>query len=273
MKRLLGLLLLGYFLMCTSCATSADPRFVIIAHRGDSKRAPENTLAAFRQAASEGANYVELDARPSADGTLYVLHDATLDRTTNAVRALGRKKIQIKTLHDSEIAGLDAGSWFGDRFAAERVPTLAAALDVIQPKAKTLLEQKDGPPEAYVRLLRQKGLVGRLVVQSFDWEFLIRMHKLEPAQPLAALGEKQLDEQKWHKLAATGARIVAWKYDDIDAAMVAEAHRLDYRVFAWTPDKPDEWDRLINWGVDGIITNQPRDLLDHVREKAKKAAD
>jgi glycerophosphoryl diester phosphodiesterase len=258
--------------MCASCASVNEPRMVVIAHRGDSKQAPENTLAAFRQATRTGANYVELDARASADGTLYVLHDATLDRTTNAVRVLGRTKVALKQLHDKQINELDAGGWFADRFAGERVPTLTAALDVIQAGSRTLLEQKDGSAEAYVRLLREKRLVGKLIVQSFDWQFLADLHKLEPNQRLAALGEKQMDDSKWAKLPGTGARIAAWRFDDLSTKLVAQFHGRGYKVWAWTPDNPDDWDRLIEMGVDGIITNQPRDLVDRLREQAAKAA-
>jgi len=258
--------------MCTSCATGdaghAEPRVRIIAHRGNSSEAPENTLAAFRQAAGMGIDYVELDARPSADGTLYGLHDKTLDRTTNAVRVNGRAKVAIRDLHDGQINELDAGSWYDERYAGERVPTLAAALDVIQARSKTLLEHKDGPAEAYARLLRNKRLVNKLIVQSFDWNFLADLHKLEPAQTLAALGDKELTDEKWAKLPATGARIVGWAYKDLAAEQIRRFHQHGYQVFAWTVDEPADWERLDSEGIDGIITNRPAALKAWLRQRA-----
>lgn len=257
--------------MCTSCASTSEPRVAVIAHRGYSGVAPENTLSSFRRAVAVGANYVELDARASADGTLYVMHDKTLDRTTNAKAVLGKAKVPFGQWHDADIEKLDAGSWFGEKFTGERVPTLAAALDVIQAKSRTLLEHKDGSAEAYARLLREKGLIGKLIVQSFDWDFLAALHKLEPRQPLAALGEKQMDTKKWTKLQTTGARTIAWNYPDLSAALVERLHQGGYKVYAWTPDKPEEWDRMIEYGVEGIITNQPEALVAYLREKAPKS--
>jgi glycerophosphoryl diester phosphodiesterase len=212
------------------------------------------------------ADYVELDARQSADGTLYCLHDDTLDRTTDAVSLLGRKKIRLREVHDADVARLDAGAWFKPRFAGERLPTLAAALDAIQASSRTLLEHKDGPADAYARLLREKRLVGRLIVQSFDWSFLADLHRLEPGQPLAALGDKAFDEQRWTRLPATGANIVAWKHTDISAELVAELHKRGHNVFAWTADEPSDWRRLADIGIDGIITNRPGALIEWLRE-------
>ncbi len=274
MKPLLYILLLGSPLMCTSCTTGgpghAEPRVLVIAHRGNSSEAPENTLAAFRQAAAMRVDYVELDARPSADGTLYVLHDKTLDRTTNAVRVIGRAKVAIRDLHDGQINELDAGSWFDERYAGERVPTLAAALDAIQAKSRTLLEHKDGPAEAYARLLRDKRLVNKLIVQSFDWNFLADLHRLEPSQTLAALGDKELTQEKWAKLPATGARIVAWAYKDLPAEQITRLHQHKYKVFAWTVDEPADWQRLVSDGIDGIITNRPAALKAWLAQRAKR---
>jgi glycerophosphoryl diester phosphodiesterase len=242
---------------------------MVIAHRGNSSEAPENTLTAFRQAARMGIDYVELDARPSADGTLYILHDKTLDRTTNAVRVIGRAKVAIKDLHDGQVDELDAGSWDDERYAGERVPTLAAALDVIQARSKTLLEHKEGSAAAYLRLLREKHLVGRLIVQSFDWKFLADMHKLEPRQPLGALGSKEFDAAKRAQLPATGATMIAWEHKDLTAELVKEFHGMKYKVFAWTPDEPADWERLVGFGVDGIITNRPAALKAWLAERAK----
>ena len=265
MRTILVAIPLGCALMCTSCTNDASSgsarRITVIAHRGDSSNAPENTLAAFRSALAAKADYVELDARPSADGTLYCLHDETLDRTTDAVSLLERKKIRIREVRDADLARLDAGAWFKPQFAGERLPTLAAALDLIQAESRTLLEHKDGPADAYVRLLRDKRLIGKLIVQSFDWGFLADLHRLEPRQPLAALGDKTFDEQRWARLARTGAKLVAWKHTDLTADLVAELRRRGYGVFAWTADEPHEWQRLAGFGIDGIITNRPAALI------------
>jgi len=263
-------------LTCASC-TSLPPLslrrgVLVIAHRGDSAVAPENTLSAFRSAVREGAHYVELDARLSADGTLYVLHDKTVDRTTDSKTVLNREKVPLAQLPDRVINRLDAGTWFDPKFAGERVPTLTEALDVIQAGSYTLLERKDGGAEAYIRLLRDKHLVGRLVVQSFDWEFLEQMHKLEPRQPLGALGEKEMTDQKLAGLAATGAAVVAWQHEHLTPAMVSDLQGRGYKVWAWTADRPADWDRLVSAGINGIITNRPAQLAGHLHQRTATAA-
>lgn len=232
----------------------------VIAHRGESSRFPENTLAAFRGGVESGADYVELDARVTADGTLFCLHDETLDRTTNAVQLAGRKKVALKSVRDDFVRSLDAGLWFDPRFAGERVPTLAEALDLIQQGSLTLLERKDGEARAYAELLKSKGLAGRLVVQSFDWPFLAELHALLPEQKLGALGGKALDEEKFARLPATGASFVGWSHADLNAGNIARLHAMGLKVWAYTADEPADWERLTAAGVDGIITNRPREL-------------
>ncbi len=256
-------------LACTAgaCNMGADSRLQVIAHRGNSFYHPENTLTAFREAVAAGADMVELDARLSADGTLYCLHDATLDRTTNVKAVLGGEKVRLQDVPDADVGRLDAGSWSDARFAGERVPTLADALDVIQKKSRTLLEHKDGTAEEYVRLLREQRLVGKLVVQSFDWAFLEQYSALEPAQPLGALGSKELDEARLAKLSATGARIVGWRYTDLNGDLSARLHEAGYRVWAWTVNETADWEQLLGWGIDGIITDRPGDLRQWLRSR------
>lgn len=258
-------------LLCASCANQlplgSPGKPIVIAHRGDSKVAPENTLAAFRSAVKARACYVELDARSSANGTLYVLHDKTLDRTTDAKAMFNREKVAIAELPDNLINLLDAGKWFDPRFAGERLPTLAEALDVIQAGSMTLLEHKAGTAEAYAKLLRDKQLVGKLVVQSFDWDFLADLHKLQPTQTLGALGDKELTDERLAKIAASGAAVVGWNYKDLTSTMIADLHRRSYKVWAWTADEPADWDRLIADRIDGIITNCPAQLAQHLQQQ------
>ncbi|MBN1488763.1 MAG: hypothetical protein JXA69_02505 [Phycisphaerae bacterium] len=241
---------------------------VVIAHRGDSKLAPENTLSAFHSAVAGGADYVELDSRVSTDGTIWCWHDKDMDRTSDAVKVLGREKIPFAEMSDADLAKLDAGAWFDPRFVGERVARLDAALDVIQAGSITLLERKTGSAKAHVDVLRAKGLLGRLIVQAFDWKFLADLHALEPDQIMAALGDKVIDDARWDELAKTGVRIIAWNFQDTTPEMITEARRRGYRFWVWTVDEPADWDRMLVAGVDGIITNRPRDLIAHMRSKS-----
>ncbi len=258
---------LSVMALCASgaCHGRAE-RILVIGHRGASAVAPENTLASFRGAIAADADYVELDTRVSADDTLYCLHDETLDRTSNAVQLLGGEKIRLCQLSDPQIDALDSGSWFDAGYAGERVPKLSDALDLIQADARTLLERKSGSAESHARMLREKQLIGKLIVQSFDWKFLEDLHRLEPTQPLAVLGDKAFDAARWAGLPATGAGIVAWKHTDLDADLIARLHARGYQVFAWTVDELADWQRLAAAGIDGIITNRPGQLRQAIRD-------
>jgi len=219
-----------------------------IAHRGNSLFAPENTLAAF-SAAQGAADLVETDARLSADGTLVLMHDSKVDRTTDGAGTVAGKTV-------AQLKLLDAGSWFSPAFAGERVPTLEEMITLTLPFATPLIERKDGPASAYVDELRRLGAVEKVVVQAFDWEFLKSVHALEPAIRLGALGSDALTPAKLIEIAASGATMVAWEKSGVTAAEVALAHNAGLSLFVWTADGV-EIKKFIDMGVDGIISNDP----------------
>jgi len=134
---------------------------VIVCHRGASLVAPENTFASLEEAVELGAEVVELDIRPSKDGILYVMHDATVDRTTNG-------KGRISDLVSSDIDALDAGSWFGPEFAGERVPRLDSFLDACRGRIATFVEIKEGDPAEIRDMLAVRGMLNDAWTFSFD---------------------------------------------------------------------------------------------------------
>ena len=139
-------------------------------------------------ALAAGADLVELDYHHSRDGKLVVIHDHELDRTTDATNRWAQKKILVETKTATELQSLDAGSWFDPKYAGTRIPLLAEALDTIQQGGVTLIERKGGAPAACIQLLREKNLINKVVVQSFDWQYLRAFHEQEPEQVLGALG-------------------------------------------------------------------------------------
>lgn len=240
----------------------AMPHVLIIAHRGDSQRAPENTLPAFASAVRTGADLVELDYRHSADGVPFVIHDDTLDRTTNAVQLYRRTKIPVAGTRAREFEQLDAGSWFHPRYADVRVPTLEQALNVIQQGSVTLIEQKSGDAATCVRLLSEKRLLDRVVVQSFDWEFVADCHRLAPGIVLAALGSKELTDSKLKDAERTGASIIAWNQKHIGRQDINAIHRRGLKAWVYTVNDVKRARELVDWGIDGIITDVPATMLD-----------
>ena len=240
-------------------------RVLIIAHRGDSKAAPENTLPAFRSALRVGADLVELDYYHSSDGVPVVFHDRELDRTTDAVRRWGGKKIPLVSKSFAELRTLDAGSWFDAKFAGTKIPTLARSIEVIQAGSVTLIERKKGDAKTCVALLEKHRWTEQLVVQAFDWDYLADCHRLAPKLVLGALGSKEITPAKLDQIEKCGASVVGWNYKDLRKTDVVEIHRRGLKVWVYTVDDPKVAQRLIEIGVDGLITNVPGKMKKLVR--------
>jgi glycerophosphoryl diester phosphodiesterase len=248
----------------------SEDRVLVIAHRGYSMLAPENTLPAFRFAMIAGADLVELDYHHSKDGIPIVIHDETADRTTDAAKRWEEKQVRVSSRNASELQTLDAGAWFSPApFSGVGLPLLSEALDVIQRGSVTLIERKAGDAATCVALLRERNLVNHVVVQSFDWGFLKDFHKLEPRQILGALGppgsyegKKLSDEEKvlnsnWiHGVRQTGARVLVWN-QQVTRESVLQAQQNGLKVWVYTINEPATATRLLDLGIDGIITDNP----------------
>ena len=246
----------------------AAKRVLIIAHRGNSSEAPENTLPAFESAVKVGSDLVELDYYHSVDRVPVVIHDNILDRTTNAEQILGSPKLLVEALRWSELRRLDAGTWFDAQFAGTKVPTLIESLDLIQSGSTTLIERKGGDAATIVRLLEEKKLLSKVVVQSFDWQYVAECRKLAPNLVLAALSGKPPSEKQLSAAAQTGAQIIAWKHDKIGREQIEQIHRLGCQAWVYTVDDRARAERLISDGIDGIITNKPATMLKLVKDGA-----
>lgn len=250
-------------------------RTLVIAHRGDSGAAPENTLPAMRAAAVAGADMVEFDVQRTADGRLIVVHDTTFARTTNVAEVFpGRATDPVGSFSLSEVRQLDAGSWFAPRFAGTRVPTLAALLRAIGPTRTGLLLELKNPTlypgyEAQVaHALAAHGFTAsrRVWVHSFDAGSLERFHDLLPEVPVGLItetGSAPGSDQPW----ITSVNTTTAQITD---TVVDAATRASIRVLAWpaqsTQDTKAEIERLVDDGVSGIITDHPSmvgRVLDH----------
>ncbi|MCR9248704.1 MAG: hypothetical protein NXI31_27055 [bacterium] len=222
----------------TELAAAAKDSTRIVAHRGAASTHPENTLPALRAAIAAGAPVVEFDVYQTRDGHWVLFHDKTVGRTTDAAKVLGRGDVRIGDLTLAEVGQLDAGSWFDARFAKTRVPTLAAALQVVLPAAVPMIERKGGDPAAFVAELRRLEVVDRVLVQAFDWDFLAAAHRLEPRLLIAALGGGDLTAERLADLRRTGAAMVHWDHRSLTvegAAAVLASRRL-LCVYTVNPD-------------------------------------
>jgi glycerophosphoryl diester phosphodiesterase len=243
-------------------------RPLVIGHRGYCAFAPENTIPSFKLAMQAGADLVELDYYPSKDGKLIVMHDPDLDRTTDATNRWGGKKIKLTSKTAAELQTLDAGKWFDPKFTGTKVPLLSEALDTIQNGSVTLIERKEGDPAPCIKLLNERGLINKVVVQAFDWAYLKQFHDQQPDQVLGALGPPKklstgakptgmtapLSAEWLDDLVKTGAKAAVWN-EKVSKEAVKLAHDRGLKVWVYTINDADLCNKLLDIGVDGIITN------------------
>lgn len=236
-------------------------RTLVIAHRGNSSVAPENTLAAFRSATALDVDMVELDYHQSADGVPVVIHDATLERTTDAAIRWGEEKPAVAERTLAELVALDAGRWFAAEFAHERLATLVEAIETIHAGGcVTLIERKSGDPAALVAALETHDRLGDVILQAFDWPFLAECRRLRPDLVVGALGRREITAEKLVAALATGARFIGWADPDLTREGIALAHEHGLKVFDFTVDDEARAAELIAFGIDGIISNRPAQI-------------
>lgn len=231
---------------------------VVIAHRGASILAPENTLAAIEQAVSVGAKAIEFDVRRTSDKKLILMHDATLARTTN-----GRGRVRSTSW--SYIAKLSAGGWFGSDFQGERVPLLSDALNALGPKSIAAIELKTAEPILIDlrRAISQQEATGRVVIFSFKVKQIMDSRKLLPNTPALLL----IDTDRFaggysDQLIANSISIapdaIGLNESGATKKIVSRFHKAGIPVFVYTVDDPRRVAQMVHLGVDGIISNRPR---------------
>ncbi|OIJ69035.1 glycerophosphodiester phosphodiesterase [Streptomyces mangrovisoli] len=245
----------------------------VIAHRGASAYAPENTLASIDKAARLGFSWVENDVQRTKDGTLVVLHDDSLARTTNVETVFpGRSPWKVKDFTAAEVARLDAGSWYGPAFTGTRVPTLDQYMRRVEHNhQKLLLEIKN--PELYpgierqtLKLLANDGwldrqhLDDRLIVQSFSADSVRIVHDLKPGVRTAFLGKPSVAALGRY---ADFVDLINPRQNSLTAGYVSAVHAFTgphgrpLEVAAWTVDDAATARTAARHGVDGVISNRP----------------
>lgn len=244
-----------------------------IAHRGASGVgfAPENTLAAVEKALQIGVDLVEVDIHLTADGVPVVIHDMTVDRTTN-----GSGPVDTLTL--AEVRKLDAGSWFDASFRRERIPTLEEALDLARKRALLLIEAKtEEAAERAVTVIRSMRAQSRAVIQSFYGPAIRAVNRLDRRIPTAFVmtgGEAALRRKTGvvKRVLKIGANALALNYRAARPDLVKMFLTRAMGFWVWTVDQEADMRALIEMGVGGIITNYP-DRLNRVLESDEIESD
>lgn len=221
---------------------------LVIAHRGASASAPENTLAAFRLAADLGADGIELDVQETADGRLVVLHDDSVNRTTD-----GKGKVAALTLE--HLRRFDAGVKFGSSFRGERIPQLSEVFDALAGRLLVDVEVKAAGIEAAVRdLITRAKMVESVLITSFDPGVVARIREVAPQIPVGLLHEAVVDPDAAVSL---GAAAYLPEVVTLTADVVASCRRLGLRVVTWTVQTEAQARAALRAGVDGIIADDP----------------
>lgn len=222
--------------------------FICIAHRGASGHWPENTLLAFQQALAAGARWLELDVHLSADGELVVIHDATLERTTD-----GDGPVVLQTYE--QLRSLNAG-------LGEKIPRLADVLNLAAGRATVNVELKGvGTGEPVAELLRRRFVAGLLkpaavLASSLNESELRELAGLLPQVPLALVA-KTANRHLWRLANELDVWSLHLKKSSINQDLLAEARAVKRKVLAYTVNDQPQLQRLRDWGVDGIFTDYP----------------
>jgi glycerophosphoryl diester phosphodiesterase len=230
----------------------------IFAHRGSSLHAPENTLAAFKLAISHNADAIELDAKLCASGEAVVIHDQSVDRTTN-----GSGKVLELPL--AALKELDAGSWFGTGFQGEGIPTLDEVFEVVGRKIFINVEITnyaspfDDLPIKVVELVRRHGLQENVLFSSFNPLALRKANRQMSEVPLGLLALPGI-KGAWAR--SFPGKLVPHQalhpeVQDTTLELISKQHRLGHRVHVWTVNSPEKMRMLFNWRIDGIFTDDP----------------
>ncbi|MFM1988532.1 MAG: glycerophosphoryl diester phosphodiesterase [Pseudomonadota bacterium] len=239
------------------------PYPAVAAHRGAGRLAPENTLAAMRVGASLGHGFFEFDVKLSGDGKPFLLHDATLDRTTNGCGPAG-------ALAFGELAQLDAGSWLGAAFAGEPPPALAAVAAFLRAnglhanveiKPTPGREQETGAMVAMVCASLWREAEVPPLLSSFSEVALEAARRTVPVLPRALLFEHPLPEDWLERVRRLGCVALDANHRSLTAEVVARAKAGRLRVVTYTVNEPDRAALLRGWGVDCVIT----DAVDRIR--------
>ncbi len=235
--------------------------FIRIAHRGASGIAPENTLTAFKTAIEIGVDAIELDLHGTVDNQIVVIHDPTLDRTTDLNGLI--KQTALKKIKQA-----DAGSWFDQKFAGETIPTLSEVLTFAADKTISVLEIKDTTiTKRVVEIVCEMDVLNQVIIISFDFSAIETVRSVEPKISTGLLSSGRNGSvcpiQLCQKLCSIGSNILNVHHELITPEFAYEVRRRGITLWCWTVDDIDRIRELLSYGVQGITSNYP-DIFEKV---------
>ena len=239
------------------CQQNEPEGFIVIAHRGASRAAPENTLSAMKQAIEFGADYAECDVFQIKDGEIVLFHDEEMERTTGQAGMIWDYTL-------AELKELEVGSWFKEEFRGEPIPTLRQVIQLCKGKIKLNIEVKlsGKDPEIaqkVVDIVRSENLEKECMITSFEKPVIEKVKQIAPDLVTGFI----FDEEYPPDIFEGNWEYVCCKRNIVDEVFVNEAKQKGKKIFVWTVNYPAEMKKLIGLGVDGIITDVP-DVLKEI---------
>ncbi|HEV3197823.1 MAG TPA: glycerophosphodiester phosphodiesterase [Bryobacteraceae bacterium] len=276
-----GLLLALFAFYPILCQVAVPPKILVHGHRGARARRPENTIPAFQYAIEQGVDALEMDMAVTRDSVIVISHDPILEPPVCTGPAA---KAVIHELTLAQVRQWDCGAVRNPRFATQqtipgtRIPTLDDVFQLasrgnfdynIETKSFPDKPEYTPPPEDFARMVlaevRKHKLEKRIILQSFDFRTLVAMRKLAPEIRLSALTESDPRGFTAIALEAGKAEIVSPEFHLVTPAKVEAAHHAGIQVVPWTANTPADWDVLIHAKVDAIITDDPAQLIAHLK--------
>lgn len=260
MRNLLLTTLLILLLPVFGLAQAKPQHIMVIAHRGAHEGIPSNTLLSLKAGIDLGIDYVECDIRTTADNKLVIMHDGTVNGTTN-----GQGKIRDMTL--KQIRKLDAGIKVGPQFAGTKVPTLDEMLKMARGKIGIYADTKDASPEALLRALKKYGMLSHTVIYGYHLDFFEGVAKLNP--DVWIMPESKNETVLQNLLHEFQLKVVAFSAGDFKEPMISITKQAGAKIYVdrlGNADNPESWQAAVDLGADGIQTDHPAELLKYLRD-------
>lgn len=267
MKRIAVIVLISLFaiLSCTKEESNVKlnkENILVVAHRGASGYAPENTLSAMKKAMEMQADMSELDAQETADGKIILLHDNTTKRT-------GKKDLNIWELNYSDLKDIEVGEWFSEEYKGEPIPTLKEVIDLVKGKMKLNIELKANKHEKMLaerslKVVMDNDFLDQVVFTSFKFDEIRKIRAINKEAKVGYIfGKLPQDVDVFSE----DIDLLSANYKTVDADFMKKAKAAGMEVAVWTVNKPEDMKRMIEIGVDQIITNYPDILRKVLGEK------
>lgn len=237
---------------------SPKQKIIVISHRGEHLHHPENTVPAFQAAIDAGADFFEVDVRTTSDGKLVLMHDQSVDRTTNGTGL-------VRNLTFAQIRSLDAGSKFSPAFAGTHVPTFDEALELAHGRIGVYVDTKEADPQLLIDTIYRHHMEDHVVIYG-DPFFLHDVERLQPA--LRVMPEAENAEVCSSLVEHLHPKVIAYGADDFHAAVITCAKRVGAKVYVdrmGSTENPAGWQQAIDMGADGIQTDKPAELVKYLR--------